>query len=123
MSNEMKTKKAILMCTCSFACPSMKDINFGDLSERIRLEIPHDYMILHPRLCEENGESLMEDLLKDGVAYVTPACKEEKQKKLLRDGFAKANVKMDSNWKPVSISFKTTETAFNDIKKAIEEIN
>jgi hypothetical protein len=80
-------------------------------------------MILHPRLCEENGESLMEDLLKDGVVYVTPACKEEKQKKLLRDGFERANVNMNSNWKPVSISFKTTETAFNDIKKAIEEIS
>ena len=57
-------RKAILMCTCSFACPSMKDINFGDLAERIRLEIPHDYMVLHPRLCEENGEQLMKDLLK-----------------------------------------------------------
>ncbi|MFN3695520.1 MAG: hypothetical protein ACK4UV_10970 [Ignavibacterium sp.] len=115
-------KKAILMCTCSFACPSMKDINFAELTERIRLELPHDYMLLHPRLCEENGENLLADLLKDNVAYITPACKEEKQKKLLRDGFERANVQMNSNWKPVSISFKDTETAFNDIKKALEEI-
>ncbi|MFA3781582.1 hypothetical protein ABRY23_00795 [Melioribacteraceae bacterium 4301-Me] len=126
MNNEAKStqhvKKAILMCTCSFACPSMKDINFGELSERIRLELPHDYMLLHPRLCEENGENLLADLLKDNVLYVTPACKEEKQKKLLRDGFEKAGVKMDNNWKPVSISFKNTETAFNDIKKALEEV-
>lgn len=126
MNNEVKStqhaKKAILMCTCSFACPSMKDINFGELSERIRLELPHDYMLLHPRLCEENGENLLADLLKDNVLYITPACKEEKQKKLLRDGFEKAGVKMDSNWKPVSISFKNTETAFNDIKKALEEV-
>ncbi len=88
MSNDVNNqKKAILMCTCSFACPSMKDINFGELSERIRLELLHDYMLLHPRLCEENGENLMSDLLKDNVIYITPACKEEKQKKLLRDGF------------------------------------
>ena len=120
--SDKRNKKAVLMCTCSFACPSMKDINFGELTERIRLELPHDYMLLHPRLCEENGESLMEDLLKPGVSYVTPACKEEKQKKLLRDGFAKAGVEMGSNWKPVSISFKTTEQALNDVKKALEEI-
>lgn len=120
VSNQ-QTKKAILMCTCSFACPSMKDINFGELSERIRLELPHDYMLLHPRLCEENGENLLADLLKDNVAYITPACKEEKQKKLLRDGFERAGIQMSNNWKPVSISFKTTETAFNDIKKALEE--
>ena len=126
MNTELKSnqpaKKAILMCTCSFACPSMKDINFGELAERIRLELPHDYMLLHPRLCEENGENLMSDLLKDNVAYITPACKEEKQRKLLRDGFERAGVEMNSNWKPVSISFKTTEQAFNDIKKALEEI-
>ena len=42
----------------------MKDINFGELAERIRMELPHDYMLLHPRLCEENGENLMADLLK-----------------------------------------------------------
>ncbi len=118
---EAKRKKAILICTCSFACPSMKDINFGDLAERIRLELPHDYLLLHPRLCEENGENLLADLLKDGVVYITPACKEEKQKKLLRDGFQKAGIEMNSNWKPVSISFKDTETAFKDIKKALEE--
>lgn len=115
-------KKTVLMCTCSFACPSMKDIDFGELTERIRLELAHDYMLLHPRLCEENGENLLADLLKDNVAYVTPACKEEKQKKLLRDGFERAGVQMNSNWKPVSISFKNTETAFNDIKKALEEV-
>lgn len=109
------------MCTCSFACPSMKDIDFAELSERIRLELPHDFMLLHPRLCEENGEHLMKDLLKDDVVYITPACKEEKQKKLLRDGFALANIPMDKHWKPVSLSFKNTNDVFNEIKKALEE--
>ncbi|MGQ9621485.1 MAG: hypothetical protein ACUVTX_10965, partial [Bacteroidales bacterium] len=64
---------------------------------------------------------LMEDLLKAGVKYITPACKEEKQKKLLRDGFAKANIPMDHNWKPVSLSFKNTEQVINEIKQALEE--
>lgn len=122
MTDERKQKKAVLMCTCSFACPSMKDIDFGELSERIRMELPKDYMLLHPRLCEEDGEQMLEDLLKEGVLYVTPACKEEKQKKLLRDGFERAGVKMGENWKPVSISFKDTETAFNDISKALQEV-
>ena len=114
-------RKAILMCTCSFACPSMKDINFTELGERIRMELPHDFMLMHPRLCEENGEQLMQDLLKEDVAYITPACKEEKQKKLLRDGFANANISMGNNWKPVSLSFKDTDTVFEEIKKVLEE--
>ena len=117
-------KKAILLCSCSFACPSMKDINFSELSERVRIELNHDYMLIHPRLCEENGESMMEDLLKENVIYIVGACKEEKQKKLLRDGFAKAKVTMtENNYKPISISFKTTEQAFNEIKKMLEEVS
>ena len=116
-------KKAILMCTCSFSCPSMEKVDFAELTERIRLEVPHDYMVLHPRLCEENGESMMEDLVRaDGVAYVTPACKAEKQKKLLRDGFDKGGFTMDHRWKPVSLSFSNTEQALTDIQQALEEI-
>lgn len=116
-------RKAILICTCSFACPSMKDLDFKELSERVRMELPHDYMLLHPRICETNGEALMEDLLKnDEIVYVTAACKIEKQVKLLRDGFKRASVPMDGHWKPVSIQFKNTEQAFEDIKKALEEV-
>ena len=49
-----KMKEAIPICTCSFACPSMKDIDFAELSERIRLEISEaTYMVLHPRICEK----------------------------------------------------------------------
>ncbi len=116
-------KKAILMCTCSFACPSMKDLDIHQLAERIRLELPHDYMLMHPRLCEANGEALMEDLLrKEGVVYITPACKIEKQAKLLRDGYQRAGVPMDKDkWIPVSIQFKNTDQCFEDIKKALEE--
>ncbi|GAK56659.1 hypothetical protein U27_03622 [Candidatus Vecturithrix granuli] len=117
-------KKVILMCTCSFACPSMKDLSFPELAERLRMELPHEYMVLHPRLCEANGENLMEDIVKEGVYYITPACKEEKQQKLLRDGFQRANVPMEKgkNWKPISVSFKNTDQAFNEIKQALEEV-
>jgi len=120
-------KKAVLMCTCSFACPSMKDLSIPELAERVRMEVPHDYMLLHTRLCEENGEALMQDLLKgdEEVTYITPACKVEKQVKLLRDGFQKAGVAMNQgkNWRPVSIQFKNTEQAFADVKQAIEEVD
>ncbi len=117
-------KKAILMCTCSFACPSMKDLDIPELAERIRLELPHDYMVIHARLCEANGEALMRDLLKDdGTVYITPACKIEKQTKLLRDGFAQAGVPMNENtWRPVSIQFKTTDQAFADVQATLEGV-
>ncbi|MDZ7291843.1 MAG: hypothetical protein ONB44_23475 [candidate division KSB1 bacterium] len=116
-------KKAIIMCTCSFACPSMKDIDFGELAERIRLEVPHDYMALHPRLCEANGEELLAKVLDNETVYLTPACKEEKQKKLLRDAFQRAGVPMNENWKPVMMSFKNTEQVFEEIQRKTQEVS
>ncbi len=118
-------KKALILCACSFACPSMKEINFAELAERIRLELPQDFMLIHPRLCEANGETMLADLLKnDGTVYLTAACKPEKQHKLLRDGFDKAGVEMnEKTFKPVWIQFKNTDQAFEEIKKALEELD
>lgn len=95
-----------------------------ELAERVRLELPHDYMLLHPRLCEANGEALLADLVKkDGVVYLTAACKPEKQWKLFQDGFQKAGVEMNEKVvKPVWIQFKNTDQAFEEIKKALEEL-
>ena len=114
-------KTAILLCTCSFNCPSMQEVDFAELSERIRLELPQYYVLLHPRLCEGNGETLLADLLKDDVQYITAACKPEKQRKLLRDGFGRANVPM-TNWTPFVVAFKTTNQAFDELKALVEKL-
>lgn len=114
-------KTAILLCTCSFNCPSMQAVDFAELSERIRLELPQHYVLLHPRLCEGNGENLLADVLMADVHYITAACKQEKQRKLLRDGFARANVPM-INWTPFLVAFKTTEQAFTELKSLVEAL-
>lgn len=123
MTTEMKRKKVVLFCTCSGACPSMAKIDFWKLAERVRLELGEqiEFMALHPRLCEPDGERFMANTLKEGIVFITPACKEMKQQKLLRDGFEKAGVPMDdAHWKPVNMSFADTDTVFEKIKAAIE---
>lgn len=84
---------------------------------------PCPLVFMHPRLCETNGEALMENLLKnDGTKYYVLACKEEKQAKLLRDGYARAGVPMnESTFRPISLSFKRTDQVFEELKKALEE--
>jgi len=99
----------------------MQAVDFAELSERIRLELPQRYVFLHPRLCEGNGENLLADVLKDDARYITAACKPEKQRKLLRDGFQRANVPM-TNWTPFLVAFKTTEQAFDELKSLVEEL-
>ncbi len=116
-------KVVILMCTCSGVCPSMEKIDFWELAERIRMELPHDYLVMHPRLCEENGEALMEDLLKPDAVYITPACAEKKQAKLLAEGFERAGVPMDDeHWVPVMMGMKDTGQVFDEIKSIVTRL-
>jgi len=102
----------------------MEKINFWTLAERVRLELGDkvEFMALHPRLCEEDGERFMQRILTPTVKFVTPACAEKRQEKLLRDGFAKAGVPMDSeHWIPVSMAQQDTEQVFAKIKAALED--
>lgn len=63
-----------------FLITKLKDFNFAELTKRIRLKLKHDYMVSLLRLCKQNGEKLMNDLLKTEVVYIKPVCKTEKQK-------------------------------------------
>jgi len=117
-------KRALLFCSCSGACPSMAKIDFWALSERVRLELGDkvEFMALHPRLCEEDGERLMKQILNPSIKFITPACAEKRQEKLLKDGFAKAGVPMDeAHWLPVSMAQEDTNAVFEKIKAAIEK--
>lgn len=120
--SEIGRKPAILFCTCSGACPSMQKIGFWALSERVRLEHGEDveFIALHPRLCEEDGERLMKRLLTKDIRFITPACVEKRQEKLLRDGFAAAGVPINpEHWTPVSMAQQDTDTVFDRIEKAL----
>jgi hypothetical protein len=102
----------------------MEKINFWTLAERVRLELGDkvEFMALHPRLCEEDGERLMARVLTPTVQFITPACAEKKQAKLLRDGFANAGVPMDSeHWIPLSMAQQDTEQVLAKIKAALED--
>lgn len=126
MTNQQIKKTTVLFCTCSGACPSMTKIDFWALAERVRLEYEGkiEFMALHPRLCEPDGERFMNNVLKDGIIYITPACKENKQQKLLRDGFEKAGIPMDADhWVPISMALEDTDAVFQKIKAAIEGVN
>lgn len=119
-------RNAILFCTCSGACPSMSRIDFWTLAERVRLELGDqvEFMALHPRLCEEDGERFLGQVLDKGLRAITPACAEKRQEKLLRDGFHRAGVPMDrEHWRPVSMAQDDTEGVFQKIKAALAEVS
>ena len=116
-------KVVILICTCRGAGPSMEKIDFWELADRIPFELQYDYMLLHPKLCEEDGEALMGDLIKPDTVYITLACDVKKQAKLLANGFARAKVPMDSeHWFPISMALKNTEQVFEEVEAVIGKL-
>jgi len=115
-------RKAILFCTCSGACPSMSKIDFWALAERVRIEVGDqiEFLALHPRLCEEDGERFLGHVLKDTFCFITPACLPKKQEKLLKAGFERAGVAMDTeHWIPIAMGMETTESVFEKIRQAV----
>lgn len=93
----------------------MAKIDFWTLAEQIRLELGDriEFLALLPRLCEEDGERLMRRVLSNDIQFITSACAEKSQEKLLRDGYSKAGVPMDAaHWIPVSMA---TEYLFREI--------
>lgn len=127
MCSEKTDKKlGIMVCSCSGACPSMTKIDFNVLLERIRLELGDEieFMLMHPRLCEEDGERLMGRILSDDLTVVTAACAVKKQQKLLAEGFSKAGVSMDNgHWIPIVMAQQETNAVFDQIKAAVDEWN
>jgi hypothetical protein len=102
----------------------MAKIDFWTLAERVRWELGEsiEFMALHPRLCEEDGERLMGRILTDSVQFITPACAEKRQEKLLREGFQKAGVPMDrSHWIAVGMAQEDTGAVFNKIEAALAQ--
>jgi hypothetical protein len=100
----------------------MAQIDFWALAERVRLEFGDkvEFMALHPRLCEEDGERLMAHLVDSQIQFLTPACAEKRQEKLLREGFQKAGVPMDAaHWIPISMAQETTDSVFQKIEQAL----
>jgi len=98
----------------------MANIDFMELTERIRNELPEtEFVAIHTRLCEEDGERLMQRLLDQETRFIIPACQEKKQQKLLAAGYQLAGVPMDSqHWVPVALGMETTDSAFEKIKAA-----
>lgn len=113
-------KPEIIVCTCGSDCPGFKDRNLVELITRIRTELPVEYAVAHPFLCDEDGERFLSVLLRKEGKYIIVACESRKQYKLLRDGFNMAGIDVDKQILPVGTAKMTTEQAFEAVKKAVE---
>ena len=45
-----------LMCVCTGKCPGFQAMDIWDFINQVRVELPVEYAIIHPQMCEEDGD-------------------------------------------------------------------
>ena len=117
----MKDKPRFILCNCTGECPGFKDMNFWQVLNFVRNELPSEYAVLHPQLCMDDGERFLTEILKPGERYVIGACDPRMQKKMLRDAFQKANLDFDEHVIGLDLRTLTAEQAIEKIKQAFAQ--
>jgi heterodisulfide reductase subunit A-like polyferredoxin len=112
---------AFLFCVCTGKCPGFAKMDIWDFINRIRMELPVKYGVIHPQLCEDDGDRYMESTLHSGEKVIIGGCAPAMQYKLFRDAFAKAGLDAQKDLIPLDVRDMTTDEAFEKVRAAMME--
>lgn len=112
----------LIMCVCTGKCPGFAKMDIWDFINRARVELPVEYAIIHPQLCEEDGDRFLSDTLKAGRRLVIAGCAPNMQVKLFRDAFEAAGMDVKTDMLPLDIREMTTDEAVDKVSKALCEM-
>ncbi len=122
----MTTKKVgFILCVCTGDCPGFAKMNVWDVLNQVRLVLPVEWAILHPQLCEEDGDRFMEELVKlvqtSKLHYFIAGCSPNMQRKLLGHAFKKEGLDFKEWVYPLDVRNMTTEEVFDTVEKKLED--
>lgn len=109
-----------LMCVCTGKCPGFQAMDIWDFINQVRVELPVEYAIIHPQLCEEDGDRFWADFLKTHRRLVIGACAPNMQRKMFKDAFKEAGLDIEKDAVMLDIRDMTNEQAFEKVEKALE---
>ncbi len=81
--------------------------------------LPVQHGIIHPQLCETDGDRYLEDVLHQGQKVLIGGCAPVMQYKLFRDAFAKRGMDVKNDLVPIDVRDMTTDEA---IEKVTQEL-
>ena len=113
------------MCVCTGDCPGFATMNIWDLINQVRLALPVEWGIVHPQLCEADGDRFLADLLATNqvdpsMHYFIAGCSPNMQQKLMGPAFTKHGLDFSTMVKPLDVRNMTTDEAFDQIEKTLE---
>ncbi len=119
---EEKELYGFIMCVCTGKCPGFKAMDIWDFINQVRVELPVEYGIIHPQLCEEDGDRYLADFLKAHRKVIIGACAPNMQKKMFKMAFKDAGLDVEKDCVMLDIRDMTNEKAFEVVKNALAEL-
>ena len=105
-----------IMCVCTGKCPGFQAMDIWDFINQVRVE----YAVIHPQLCEEDGDRFWADFLKTHRKLIIGACAPNMQRKMFKDAFREAGMDIEKDAVMLDIRDMTNEQAFEKLEKALE---
>jgi len=119
---EEKELYGFIMCVCTGKCPGFKAMDIWDFINQVRVELPVEYGIIHPQLCEEDGDRFLADFLKAHRKVIIGACAPNMQKKMFKQAFKDAGLDVEKDAVMLDIRDMTNDKAFDVVKNALKEL-
>jgi len=110
------------MCVCTGKCPGFEKMDIWDFINRVRIELPVEFGIIHPQLCEEDGDRFLADFLEAGRPLVIAGCAPNMQYKLFRDAFTAHGMDVKTDMVPLDIREMTTDDAVAKVQSALRDM-
>jgi heterodisulfide reductase subunit A-like polyferredoxin len=97
-------------------------MDIWDFINRVRVELPVEFGMIHPQLCEEDGDRFLADLLQSKRPLIIAGCAPNMQYKMFRDAFAAQGMDVKQAMVPLDIRDMTTDAAVQKVASALREL-
>lgn len=115
-------RPGLVMCVCTGKCPGFEKMDIWDFINRVRIELPVEFGMIHPQLCEEDGDRFLADFLQARRPLIVAGCAPTMQYKLFRDAFSARDMDVKKDLIPLDIRDMTTEQAVDKVMAALERM-
>ncbi|MHA1780063.1 MAG: hypothetical protein ACTSYL_04240 [Candidatus Thorarchaeota archaeon] len=116
-----ETCPTFIMCVCTGKCPGFEKMDIWDFINTVRMALPVQYGVVHPQLCEEDGDRYLEAVLSPGEKVFIGGCAPAMQYKLFRDAFEKKGLDVKNDLVPIDVRDMTTEEAVDRVSEELKK--
>jgi heterodisulfide reductase subunit A-like polyferredoxin len=97
-------------------------MDIWDFINRARVELPVEFGVIHPQLCEQDGDRFLADFLQAKRPLVIAACASNMQYKMFRDAFSAQGMDVKRDMTPMDIRDMSTDAAIAKVAAALHEM-